>query len=277
MQGKLYVVATPIGNLSDLSFRAVEILKEVDFIAAEDTRVTLKLLHRYLISKPMLSYYEHSSRGRGEEIIGRILAGENCALVSDAGTPLVSDPGEELIGQCADAGIDTVPIPGPSAAIAALCVSGLFSGRFTFEGFLSVNNKNRRQHLMEIQNEKRTMIFYEAPHKLKKTLADLYETFGDRRITLARELTKIHEEIIRTTLKDAARLFLEQAPRGEFVLVLEGNSADEAEVEMPCDTAADAVNSYINQGISLNDAVRKVSAEFRISKNKLYKYMMQGK
>ena len=198
----LYVVGTPIGNMGDMSPRAVEVLESVDFIAAEDTRVTVKLLNHFNIKKPMVSYFEHNTHDKGEKIIERILSGESCAVVTDAGMPCISDPGEDLIRQCEQAGIRTVVVPGPSAAISALAVSGLETGRFTFEGFLSVNKKSRSEHLESLRDERRTMIFYEAPHKLPNTLKDFFDNFGDRKLTIARELTKLHEEIIRTTTEE---------------------------------------------------------------------------
>ena len=223
MAGTLYLVPTPIGNLGDISRRIADTLGEVDFIAAEDTRVTLKLLNHLGLKKPMLSYYRHNTGAGGEAVLSRLLAGESCALVTDAGTPAVSDPGEELVALCAQSGVDVVAIPGPCALVTALAVSGLPTGRFTFEGFLAMNKKNRRTHLEELKGERRTMIFYEAPHKLCATLDDLAEAFGPgRRISLCRELTKLHEEVRRTTLGEAAEWYGANPPRGEFVLVVEG-------------------------------------------------------
>ena len=231
MAGTLYLVPTPIGNLGDISRRIADTLGEVDFIAAEDTRVTLKLLNHLGLKKPMLSYYRHNTGAGGEAVLSRLLAGESCALVTDAGTPAVSDPGEELVALCAQRGVDVVAIPGPCALVTALAVSGLPTGRFTFEGFLAMNKKNRRTHLEELKGERRTMIFYEAPHKLCATLDDLAEAFGPgRRISLCRELTKLHEEVRRTTLGEAAEWYGANPPRGEFVLVVEGaaGTAEEA-------------------------------------------------
>ena len=223
MPGTLYLIGTPIGNLSDFSPRAVETLSSVDFIAAEDTRVTLKLLNHFDIHKPLVSYYEHNKYASGEKIVQRILAGESCGLVTDAGMPAVSDPGEDIVWMCMDQGIPVTTIPGPTALITALVLSGLPTGRFCFEGFLSTNNKSRREHLEELQNEARTMIFYEAPHKLRKTLSDLKEAFGDdRRISLCRELTKLHEEVLPFSLSEAVRYYEEHDPKGEYVLILEG-------------------------------------------------------
>ena len=221
MAGTLYLVPTPIGNLGDISQRMADTLAEVDFIAAEDTRVTLKLLNHLGLKKPLLSYYRHNTGAGGQAVLDRLLAGEDGALVTDAGTPAVSDPGEELVAQCAERDIPVVAIPGPCALVTALAVSGLPTGRFTFEGFLAMNKKNRRAHLAELAGERRTMLFYEAPHKLRATLEDLAEAFGpDRRISLCRELTKLHEEVRRTTLGEAVRWYAENPPRGEFVLVV---------------------------------------------------------
>ena len=227
MSGKLYVVGTPIGNLEDMSVRAVKTLQEVDFIAAEDTRVTLKLLNHFEIKKPMVSYHEHNAREKGGEIITHLLSGQTCAIVTDAGMPCISDPGEDLVRLCAENGIDTVVIPGPSAAISALALSGLSTSKFVFEGFLNPQKNARLERLEELKREKRTIIFYEAPHKLCDTLSAMYQVLGDRKITLARELTKIYEEVIRTTLSQAVALFEEKAPKGEFVLVVEGMVEEE--------------------------------------------------
>ena len=222
MAGKLTLVGTPIGNLSDFSPRAVEALRECDFIAAEDTRVTLRLLNRFGIHKTLVSYYEHNKRDRGAQLIARLEAGENAVLVSDAGMPAISDPGEDLVALCHARQIPVGVVPGPSAVITALAVSGLPTGRFTFEGFLSMNRRSRREHLQQLTNEVRTMVFYEAPHKLPSTLEDLLAVLGDRRIALVRELTKIHEEVIRTSLAEAAVRYRTEAPRGEFVVIVEG-------------------------------------------------------
>ncbi|MBR4867039.1 MAG: 16S rRNA (cytidine(1402)-2'-O)-methyltransferase [Clostridia bacterium] len=221
----LYVVTTPIGNLSDLTPRALEVLEKVDFVAAEDTRVGGSLLAHFGIKKPLVSYYEHNKRERGEMIIARILEGESCALISDAGTPAISDPGEDLAKLCVERGVKVSPIPGVSALITALSASGMPSGRFCFEGFLSMSKKSRREHLSDLVGERRTMIFYEAPHKLRATLDDFYKTFGDRKIVLARELTKLHEEFIHTTLSGAIEYYKDVNPKGEFVLILEGDTS----------------------------------------------------
>lgn len=239
LRGALYVVGTPIGNLSDFSPRAAETLAAVDFIAAEDTRVTMKLLNHFGIKKPLVSYYEHNKAEKGGRIVDRILAGETCAIVSDAGMPAISDPGEDLVALCAEHDVPVLVVPGPSAVISALAVSGLPTGRFTFEGFLSVNKKSRKDHLESVKNEVRTMVFYEAPHKLPYTLRDMAEIFGDRRIALVREITKIHEECVRTTLYKAAEYYEQNAPKGEFVLVIEGAKVEEQK-EMTLEDAVEA-------------------------------------
>ena len=270
MAGILYLVPTPIGNLGDLSTRIIETLEQVDFIAAEDTRVSLKILNHLGMKKPMVSYYRHNTETSGPQILNRILNGENCALVTDAGTPAISDPGEELVAQCAEAGVQVCAIPGPCALVTALAVSGLPTGRFTFEGFLAMNKKNRTAHLEELKTERRTMIFYEAPHKLCATLADMAAAFGsDRRISLCRELTKLHEEIVRTTVGEAIERYREQPPKGEFVLVLEGAP----EVEQEILSLEDGVAMVLEKramGLSMKDAARQVSAETGLSKNELY-------
>ena len=270
MSGVLYLVPTPIGNLGDISRRQAEILAEVDFIAAEDTRVSLKLLNHLDIRKPLVSYHRHNTETAGPAVLGRILNGETCALVTDAGTPAVSDPGEELVALCAAQGVDVISIPGPCAAITALAVSGLPTGRFTFEGFLPVNKKNRRAHLDSLRAEERTMIFYEAPHKLRDTLDDLTKTFGgERRIALCRELTKLHEEIIRTTLSGAVELYAEKEPKGEYVLVLEG-AAPETPEEITPETALARVEQLRSEGLSLKAAAKQAAEELELPKNKLY-------
>ena len=267
--GKLYLVATPIGNLSDISGRAIQTLRDVDFIAAEDTRVTRKLLEHLDIKKPLVSYYEHNRRERGEIITARILAGENCALVTDAGTPGISDPGEDLVQLCADADIPMVAIPGPCAAVSAIALSGLAAGRFTFEGFLSTARKSRFEHLNELKNEKRTMVFYEAPHKLMRTLTDMLEVFGDRRISISRELTKIYEETLRFTLSEAIAHFNVRAPRGEFVITVEG-LRDAPAPEVDIEDAVTVVERYVSGGLSVKDAVKKAAEDTGASKNALY-------
>lgn len=272
MSGKLFVVGTPIGNLSDFSPRAEQTLREADFIAAEDTRVTLKLLNHFGIKKPMVSYFEHNKRERGDIICARIEAGETCALVSDAGMPAISDPGELLVAQCAERGIPVFVVPGPSAVVSALAVSGLPTGRFTFEGFLSVNKKSRREHLEEVKNERRTMIFYEAPHKLASTLADMLEAWGDRRIALVRELTKVHEEVLRTTLAQAAAQYADGGARGEFVLVVEGAPAPE-KTEFTLEDAVEIAAALIEEGASASDAAKQAAAETGLKKGEIYRAM----
>lgn len=274
MSGILYVTGTPIGNLSDLSPRAVETLEKVDFIAAEDTRVTLKLLNHFGIKKPMVSYFEHNKRERGEIICARIEQGENCAIVTDAGMPCISDPGEDLVKLCEERGIKTVVIPGPSAVISALAVSGLSTGRFTFEGFLSVNKKSRTDHLKSLANEHRTMIFYEAPHKLPQTLRDLYVSFGDRKLTIVREITKIHEEVIRTTTKNAAENLSDGSVKGEIVLVLEGAPQVDDTEEFTLEYAVETAKKLIENGARATDAAKEAAALTGFKKNEIYKELI---
>ena len=270
MAGILTLVPTPIGNLGDISPRAREALANADFIAAEDTRVTLKLLNHLELHKPLISYYEHNKAFRGEKIVERIQAGENCALVSDAGSPAISDPGEELVKQCADAGITVTAIPGPCAAITALSISGQLTGRFCFEGFLSMSKKSRREHLDSLRDEKRTMIFYEAPHKLMNTLEDMTQVFGaDRPISFCRELTKLHEQVLRTTLGEAIAYYTENPPKGEFVLVVAGAPEEEKQVPSTTDAAA-RVEALMEQGLSRKDAVKQTAQELNLPKNAVY-------
>lgn len=270
MAGTLYLVPTPIGNLGDISPRAKKTLAEADFIAAEDTRVSLKLLNHLELKKPLVSYYEHNKNESGPRIVERLLAGESCALVTDAGSPAISDPGEDLVALCAKAGVCVCAIPGPCAAVTALSVSGLPTGRFCFEGFLSTNKKSRREHLDSLKSERRTMIFYEAPHKLQNTLKDLTDAFGpERRISLCRELTKLHEQILRMTLGEALAYHTENDPRGEYVLILEG--AAETSVEaLTLEGAVSLALERIASGASKKDAVREVSRETGFPKNALY-------
>ena len=270
MAGVLYLVPTPIGNLGDLSQRVIDTLAQVDFIAAEDTRVSLKILNHLGLKKPLVSYYRHNTETSGPQILSRILAGESCALVTDAGMPAISDPGEELVAQCAAAGVQVCALPGPCALVTALAVSGLPTGRFTFEGFLAMNRKNRTAHLNALREERRTMIFYEAPHKLRATLADLRDTFGpQRRISLCRELTKLHEEVVRTTLGEAAERYESLPPKGEFVLVVEG--APEAEPARPSlEEGVRRVLELREQGLSMKAAARQAAAETGLGKNELY-------
>lgn len=270
MSGKLYVVGTPIGNLEDMSVRAVKTLQEVDFIAAEDTRVTLKLLNHFEIKKPMVSYHEHNAREKGGEIITRLLSGQTCAIVTDAGMPCISDPGEDLVRLCAENGIDTVVIPGPSAAISALALSGLSTSKFVFEGFLNPQKNARLERLEELKREKRTIIFYEAPHKLCDTLSAMYQVLGDRKITLARELTKIYEEVIRTTLSQAVALFEEKAPKGEFVLVVEGMVEVEEEQSLTFEQALELIQALVDKGEPLSKAAKDVARQTGFKKGELY-------
>lgn len=276
MSGKLYLVGTPIGNLGDISPRCAETLAEVDFIAAEDTRVSRKLLNHLDIHKSLVSYYEHNSRESGRRIVDRLLAGENCALVTDAGMPAISDPGEDLVRLCAEAGVEVVAVPGPTAALTALALSGLPTGRFTFEGFLSVTRKVRLEHLASLRGERRTMIFYEAPHKLLQTLGDLCVAFGEeRRAALCREMTKLHEEVIRCTLGEARARFTESEPRGEFVLVVAG--APEEEKADDGEGALARALELAASGLSARDAVRQASEEYAVSRSALYRAFQQAR
>ncbi len=268
MAGKLYLVGTPIGNLNDISPHCAETLAAVDFIAAEDTRVTLGLLNHLGLKRPLVSYYQHNSAGSGERILARLLAGESCALVTDAGMPAVSDPGEELVRLCAQAGVEITVIPGPCAAIAALALSGLPTGRFAFEGFLAVGRKSRNERLAELKTEKRTMIFYEAPHKLRNTLADMLKAWGDRRVAVCRELTKLFEETLRFTLREAAEYYESVSPRGEFVIVVEGAAPEIRRVSLP--EAVGKVEELRASGKSMKDAVKKISEEMGLPRNELY-------
>ena len=270
MSGTLYLVATPIGNLGDFSPRAVETLENADFIAAEDTRVSIKLLNHFNIKKPLVSYHEHNHVSAGQAILSRLLAGESCALVTDAGTPAVSDPGEDLVRLCAENNVPVFSIPGCCAAVNALAVSGLPTGRFTFEGFLTVNKKSRREHLESLRGETRTMIFHEAPHKLSATLTDLRDTFGpDRRIALCRELTKLHEETRRTTLGEAVDYYTANPPKGEFVLVVAG-AEKESGAAVTLEEGVEQVLALREQGMRLKDAAREVAEHTGLSKNELY-------
>lgn len=275
--GTLYLVATPIGNLADLSERAVKVLSDVDLIAAEDTRNSMRLLAHLGISKPMLSYFEHNKRERGEQIAARLENGESCALITDAGTPAISDPGEDIVALCAERGIPVTAVPGPVASVTALTLSGLPTGRFTFEGFLSVNKSERRAHLKELQTESRTMLFHEAPHKLKTTLDDLCAAFGaDRRIALCRELTKLNEEILRMTLGEAVAYYQTQQPRGEYVLVVAGTEQrqNEPSTESLDRPVAEHVRSYMDSGMSKMDAIKQVARDRNVPKNEIYKAML---
>ena len=269
MSGILYLVPTPIGNLGDISRRAAETLAAVDFIAAEDTRVSVKLLNHLDVKKPLVSYHEHNRAAAGQEILARLLAGETCALVTDAGTPAISDPGEDLVRLCAENGVTVQSIPGCCAAITALAVSGLPTGRFTFEGFLSANRSERRARLAELSGEQRTMVFHEAPHKLRATLSDMAEVLGDRPVALCRELTKLHEETVRTTLSEAAAWYANNEPRGEYVLVV-GGAAMQDGPRMTLEEGVALVLRLRSEGLKLKEAVRRVADDTGLSRNELY-------
>lgn len=275
MAGILYLVATPIGNLGDFSPRGVETLEKADFVAAEDTRVSVKLLNRFGIKKPLVSYHEHNRASAGQAILARLLAGETCALVTDAGTPAISDPGEDLVRLCGENGVTVEAIPGCCAAVCALAVSGLPTGRFTFEGFLSANKKERRAALQRLVSEERTMVFHEAPHKLRATLSDMAEILGDRPVALCRELTKLHEQTLRTTLLQAVALYEEKEPRGEYVLVVAGaQPAEEPSVTMEEGVAR--VRELCRSGLKMKEAVRTVSAQTELNKNDLYRAVLKA-
>ncbi len=270
--GTLYLVATPIGNLADMSQRALKVLEQVDFVAAEDTRNTGKLLSYFGISKPMVSYFEHNKREKGQMIIERLLGGESCALVTDAGTPAISDPGEDLVRLCSENGVIVTSIPGCCAVVNALALSALPTGRFCFEGFLSVNKNERYARLNEIKNDTRTTIFYEAPHKLQKTLEDLLAVLGDRKISLCRELTKLNEEIIRTSISGAIEYYQQNAPRGEFVLVVEGCLEPQTSQAFWSDMSIeDHVEHYVSAGMKKMDAIKQVAKDRGVAKNEIYK------
>ncbi len=274
MAGMLYLVATPIGNLGDLSPRGAETLAQADFIAAEDTRVSRKLLNHLEIKKPMVSYHQHNRSAAGSAIVQRLLAGETCALITDAGTPAISDPGEDLVRLCAENGITVQSIPGCCAAVTALSVSGLPTGRFVFEGFLPANKNERRQRLAQLKDEERTLIFHEAPHKLRATLADMLELLGDRPIALCRELTKLHEETRRTTLAQAVAYYQTAEPRGEFVLVL-GGAQPESGPTVTMEQAVEQVRQLRQEGVRMKDAVRQVAQQTGLGKNELYQAALQ--
>ncbi len=273
MTGKLYLCATPIGNLGDVSSRCLEVFREVDLVAAEDTRRSLQLLNHFAISKPLTSYHQHNKHEKGEYLISLLKNGKNIALVSDAGTPAISDPGEDLVKLCIENDIEVTSIPGPVAGINALILSGLSTTRFAFEGFLSVNKKNRKEHLESVKNDTHTLIFYEAPHKLKNTLSDMQRTFGgDRKIALVRELTKIHEEVKRCTIDEAIEFYNENNPRGEYVLVVEGASEVTVEEENVWDdiTIKEHVDKYIAEGMTSKDAIKKAATDRNLPKREVY-------
>jgi 16S rRNA (cytidine1402-2'-O)-methyltransferase len=271
---KLYVVGTPIGNLGDFSPRAVETLEKVDFIAAEDTRVTLKLLNHFGIKKSMISYFEHNKKEHGELIVQRILAGENGAIVTDAGMPAISDPGEDLVRLCHDRGVEVESVPGPCAFSTALALSGFPSGRFTFEGFLSVNKPSRREHLLSLEKETRTMLFYEAPHKLGATLRDMNKVFGNREIAIVREITKIHEEVIRTTLDEAVEKYADGSIKGEIVLVIKGAESEKAEDKMTLDQAIECARHSVESGMSVSEAAKQAAKLSGYKKGDIYKALL---
>lgn len=275
MAGTLYLVATPIGNLGDFSPRGVQTLEQADFIAAEDTRVSVKLLNHFGIKKPLVSYHEHNRASAGQAILQRLLAGETCALVTDAGTPAISDPGEDLVRLCGENGVTVEAIPGCCAAVCALAVSGLPTRRFTFEGFLSANKKERRAALRRLVNEERTMVFHEAPHKLRMTLSDMAEILGDRPVALCRELTKLHEQTTRTTLLQAVALYEEREPRGEYVLVVAGAQPSE-EPAVTLEEGVSRVRQLRQSGVKMKEAVRTVAAQTELNKNELYQAVLQS-
>ena len=277
MAGTLYIVATPIGNLNDMTPRAAATFGSVDFVAAEDTRVTLKLLNHLGLKKPMVSYYEHNSKEKGQYILDRIAAGESCALCSDAGMPAISDPGEEIVRDALAQGIPVVPVPAASACVTALAVSGQDTSRFVCEGFLPVAAKPRKQRLESLAGETRTMIFYEAPHKLRGTLEDLEKTFGGQRsITLTRELTKLHEEIRKTTLEEACAYYQENAPRGEYVLVVAGGEAETTPQEqITLEQAAQAARRLMEEGMPPSAAAKKAAQGTAFSKSQVYRLLIK--
>ena len=275
--GILYVVGTPIGNLGDMTYRAVETLEKVDFICAEDTRVSAKLLNYFEIKTPLVSYHEHNAAQVGESICDRIAAGENAAIVTDAGMPCISDPGELLVKMCAERGIKVEVVPGPSAVVSALAISGLGTKNFQFEGFLSVTKKQRNEHLAAVKNSTRTLIFYEAPHKLQSTLEDMLKFLGDRRISLCRELTKMHEEVIRTTLSQAVEMYREVKPKGEFVLVVEGANESELAKAETIDDALAQVRALVDKGMRGADACKEIAKATGFSKGELYTKLLEEK
>ncbi len=276
MSGKLFVVGTPIGNLGDITYRAVETLKSVDFICAEDTRVTVKLLNHFEIKKHLVSYHEHSVKQVSEEIVERMLSGESCAVVSDAGMPCISDPGEDLVRRCIENNIPIEVVPGPTAMASAMAISGISPSRFAFEGFLSVTKKQRYTHLAEAAKDTHTLIFYEAPHKLTATLSDMLEYFGDRKIAICRELTKIHEEVIRTTLSGALEYYADKNPKGEFVLVVEGASSEKPAEELSIEDAAEMARRLISGGMKPADACKEAAKSTGSKKSDIYSFLTRN-
>lgn len=275
--GKLYVVGTPIGNLGDMTFRAVETLKSVNFICAEDTRVTSKLLNYFDIKAVLVSYHEHNARAVGDGIVDRIIAGEDAAIVTDAGMPCISDPGEDLVKLCAKRGVEVVVVPGPSAVISALAISGLNTAKFQFEGFLSTTKRQRFTHLAQVKDSTSTMIFYEAPHKLIYTLKDMLEYFGDRKISLCREITKLHEEVFRTTLSQAVEHYTNNKPKGEFVLVIEGADINDNDNAETIEEAFEQVQNLVSKGMRGADACKQIAKSTGFSKGELYAMLVQEK
>ncbi len=276
MPGTLYIVGTPIGNLGDFSPRAQETLSTVDFIAAEDTRVTAKILNHFEIRKPLVSYHEHNRKEKGPDILERIMAGESCALVTDAGMPAISDPGVDLVRLCREHNVPVATVPGPTAVATALAFSGMEVSRFSFEGFLSVNKPNRRKHLEEIKTERKTMVFYEAPHKLAATLHDLYDTLGDRRIAVIKELTKIHEQCELTTLAEIAGKYDGVKLKGEYVLIVEAKTEEELAAERPQTDPAALARAYMEQGMRLNDAAKRAAQETGAKKSDIYRILTEN-
>ena len=274
MPGTLYIVGTPIGNLGDLSPRAAETLRAVDFIAAEDTRVTVKILNHFDIKTKLVSYHEHNRLEKGPSIVERLLSGESCALVTDAGMPAISDPGQDLVRLCHESGVPVVTVPGPSAVITALALSGLEVSRFTFEGFLSVNKPSRKKHLEEIRDERRTMVFYEAPHKLAATLRDLHETLGDRRVAIVKELTKIHESVERTTLAEADGKYDGMKLKGEYVIIIEAKTEAERQAEAPAIDPIRLAQQHIAEGLSLNEAAKLAAKASGAKKSDVYRALV---
>ena len=276
MPGTLYIVGTPIGNLGDFSPRAQETLRAVDFIAAEDTRVTAKILNHFEIRKPLVSYHEHNRKEKGPDILERIMAGESCALVTDAGMPAISDPGVDLVRLCRENNVPVATVPGPTAVATALAFSGMEVSRFSFEGFLTVNKPNRRKHLEEIRSERKTMVFYEAPHKLAATLHDLYDTLGDRRIAVIKELTKIHEQCELTTLAEIAGKYDGVKLKGEYVLIVEAKAEEELAAERPQTDPAALARAYMEQGMRLNDAAKRAAQETGAKKSDIYRILTEN-
>ena len=279
MSGKLYLCATPIGNLEDMTYRVVRTLKEVDLIAAEDTRNSIKLLNHFEIKTPMTSYHEYNKIDKGHYLVGQLLEGKNIALITDAGTPGISDPGEQLVAMCYEAGIEVTSLPGAAACITALTLSGLSTRRFAFEAFLPSDKKEKKKVLQELVNETRTLILYEAPHRLVRTLEELYQVRGDRRITVCRELTKKHETAFRTTLSQALEWYTQNEPKGECVLVVEGKDRKELEQEEQKKweemSLEEHMEYYVQQGIDRKEAMKKVAKDRGISKRDVYQELLK--